>query len=148
VQLARALRAAVAAAVVGGTACALLLASTSSRAAATGTRPTLKITERDFSIKAPQHVRAGTVTLTVTNNGPDTHELIVVRSNGAPLPLRADGLTVDEARVEPRTVGSLAGGGPHTTRTLHVHLAPGRYVLFCNMAGHFLGGMHRTLVVR
>jgi uncharacterized cupredoxin-like copper-binding protein len=30
---------------------------------------------------------------------------------------------------------------------LHLHLTPGRYVLFCNMAGHYLGGMHRTLVV-
>ena len=137
---------AVAGAVVGGTACALLLPSTSSGAPASG-RPSVKITERDFSITAPQHVRAGDVTLTVTNAGPDTHELIVVRSNGRSLPLRTDGLTVDEARVEPRTVGSLGGGGPHTTRTLHLHLAPGRYVLFCNMAGHFLGGMHRTLVV-
>jgi uncharacterized cupredoxin-like copper-binding protein len=28
-----------------------------------------------------------------------------------------------------------------------VHLAPGRYVLFCNMTGHYMGGMHSTLVV-
>ena len=27
-------------------------------------------------------------------------------------------------------------------------IAPGRYLLFCNMAGHFRGGMHRELVVR
>jgi len=137
---------AVAAAVVGGSACALLLPSTSSGAPAGG-RP-VKITERDFNISAPKHVRAGDVTFTVTNNGPDTHELIVVRSNGAPLPLRADGLTVDEARVDPLIAGSLDGGGPRTTRTLHVRLAPGRDVLLCNMAGHFLGGMHRTLVVK
>ena len=146
-QLAQALRVAVAAAVVGGSACALLLPSTSSGAPAGG-RPATKITERDFSISAPKKVRAGDVTFTVTNNGPDTHELIVVRSNGAPLPLRADGLTVDEARVDPRIAGSLDGGGPRTTRTLHVRLAPGRYVLLCNMAGHFLGGMHRMLVVK
>jgi len=146
VQLAQALRVTVAAAVVGGVACGLLLPSASSGAPAGG-RP-VKITERDFNISAPKHVRAGDVTFTVTNNGPDTHELIVVRSNGAPLPLRTDGLTVDEARVASRKVASLEGGGPRTTRTLHVHLAPGRYVLLCNMAGHYLGGMHRTLVVR
>jgi uncharacterized cupredoxin-like copper-binding protein len=148
VQLAQALRVAVAVAVVGGSACGLALASTSGRAAATSSRPTVKITERDFSISAPKHVRAGDVMFTVTNAGPDTHELIVVRSNGRPLPLRTDGLTIDETRVERRTVGALDGAGPHTTRTLHVHLAPGRYVLLCNMAGHFLGGMHRQLVVR
>lgn len=139
---------AAAAAVVGGAACALLLPSASSGAPAGG-RPSVKVTERDFSITAPKHVlRSGDVTLTVTNNGPDTHELIVVRSNGKALPLRSDGLTVDETRVEPRTVGSLDGGGPHTTRTLRVHLPPGRYVLFCNMAGHYLGGMHTQLFVR
>ena len=146
-QLARALRLAVVAAVAGGGACALLLPSTSSGAPEGGPHA-VKVTERDFSISAPKDVRAGNVAFTVTNRGPDTHELIVVRSNGKPLPLRTDGLTVDETRVESRTIGSLDGGGPHTTRTLRLHLAPGRYVLFCNMAGHFLGGMHRTLVVR
>jgi uncharacterized cupredoxin-like copper-binding protein len=31
---------------------------------------------------------------------------------------------------------------------MRVHLTPGRYVLYCNMSGHFLGGMHTLLVVR
>jgi uncharacterized cupredoxin-like copper-binding protein len=30
---------------------------------------------------------------------------------------------------------------------LRVLLKPGRYVLFCNMAGHFMAGMHTDLVV-
>jgi len=136
-----------AAALVGGGACGLFLASTSGSAATTR-RSSVKVTERDFSISARKSVRAGDVKLTVTNDGPDTHELIVVRSNGRALPLRSDGLTVDETRVQSREVGSLEGGGPHTTRTLTLHLAPGRYVLLCNMAGHYLGGMHTRLVVR
>lgn len=138
---------AAAATVLGGAGFGLLFASDSVHAASAG-RPAAQVTERDFSISAPKTVRAGEIRLSVTNNGPDTHELIVVRSNGKPLPLRSDGLTVDETRVEPRTVVSLDGAGPHTTRTLSVHLAPGRYVLFCNMAGHYLGGMHTQLVVR
>jgi uncharacterized cupredoxin-like copper-binding protein len=28
-----------------------------------------------------------------------------------------------------------------------LHLKPGRYELFCNMAGHYLGGMRAALVV-
>jgi uncharacterized cupredoxin-like copper-binding protein len=28
-----------------------------------------------------------------------------------------------------------------------LHLRPGRYELFCNMAGHYLGGMRAELVV-
>jgi uncharacterized cupredoxin-like copper-binding protein len=31
---------------------------------------------------------------------------------------------------------------------VRAHLTPGRYVLFCNMSGHYLAGMRRVLVVR
>jgi uncharacterized cupredoxin-like copper-binding protein len=30
---------------------------------------------------------------------------------------------------------------------VRVRLEPGRYELFCNMAGHFMAGMHGKLVV-
>jgi uncharacterized cupredoxin-like copper-binding protein len=140
----------VAVVVAGGAAVALPLAALSSspdRASHTsGT--TVRVTERDFSISAPKVVTSGDVSLLVHNKGPDTHELIVVRDGGARLPLRADGLTVDEESVQARTAGSLDGGSPGSIRRLRLHLAPGRYVLFCNMAGHYLGGMHAELVVR
>jgi uncharacterized cupredoxin-like copper-binding protein len=55
---------------------------------------------------------------------------------------------VDEEALEPRILGMLEPGAPGDVRTLRVHLSPGRYVLFCNMSGHYLGGMRRTLVVR
>jgi uncharacterized cupredoxin-like copper-binding protein len=112
-----------------------------------GAGPPLRISERDFAIKAPERVRAGHVTLVVANRGPDTHELIVVRANGQPLPMRGDGTTLDEERLKPVEAGGLEPGEPGTVRYLRVHLKPGRYVLFCNMSGHYLGGMHRTLIV-
>ena len=31
--------------------------------------------------------------------------------------------------------------------TLTLALAPGRYVLLCNLDGHYLGGMHRAIEV-
>jgi uncharacterized cupredoxin-like copper-binding protein len=31
---------------------------------------------------------------------------------------------------------------------MRVKLEPGRYELFCNMAGHYAGGMESELVVR
>ena len=92
--------------------------------------------------------RDGDVDLSVHNDGPDTHELIVVRANGKPLPLRRDGLTVNEAALKSRTVASFEGSGAGGGRSEQVHLPPGTYVLFCNMAGHYLGGMHTTLVVK
>jgi len=72
----------------------------------------------------------------------------VVRAHGSSLPLRADGLTVNEEALDPVVAGTLEPGDPGSRRGLQVHLVPGRYELFCNMSGHYLGGMHTDLVVR
>jgi uncharacterized cupredoxin-like copper-binding protein len=125
-----------------------LLLSGSGRAGTLRNERVLRVTERDFRISAPRVVAAGNLDLSVHNDGPDTHELIVVRANGKPLPLRRDGLTVDEDALRSRTVATLEGSSAGDGRSEQVHLPPGRYVLFCNMAGHYLGGMHTTLVVK
>jgi uncharacterized cupredoxin-like copper-binding protein len=106
------------------------------------------VTVRDFRIGAPRALPAGRVTLRVHNRGPDDHELLVVRHRRGALPLRGDGLTVDEDRIAGATVAMLEPGAPYETRTLSVTLPPGRYDLFCNMSGHYLGGMHRRVTVR
>jgi uncharacterized cupredoxin-like copper-binding protein len=127
----------------------VLLASACSGSARTAlaTRTLVRVSERDFHISAtPNHVTPGNVLLVVRNAGPDTHELIVVRSHSR-LPLRVDGLTVDEDALSALTVASLDGAGPGSQRQLHLQLARGRYELFCNMAGHFMAGMHAELVV-
>jgi uncharacterized cupredoxin-like copper-binding protein len=106
------------------------------------------VTERDFHIAAsPTHLASGAVELSVKNRGPESHELIVVRSDEAPLPLRADGVTINEEALKRATVGALAPGAPGSDRRLRLDLKPGRYELFCNMSGHFLGGMHAELIV-
>jgi uncharacterized cupredoxin-like copper-binding protein len=108
---------------------------------------TVRISERDFHIKAPETVAAGDVRLSVVNRGPVAHELIVARSDGSPLPFRADGLTVSEDAVEDRIVGALEPDPATKLRQLRVRLKPGHYELFCNMSGHYLAGMHRGLTV-
>jgi len=106
------------------------------------------VRERDFQISlSTTHVGAGEVVFRDRNLGPDAHELIVVRSNGGRLRLRADGMTVDEEGLEKLTVGALEPGAAGSTRELRVRLAPGTYTLLCNMYGHYMGGMHSTLVV-
>jgi hypothetical protein len=106
----------------------------------------VRVTERDFRISAPRHISSGDLLLSVRNRGPDEHELIVVRDS-ARLPLRRDGSTVSEEKLEPLKVGGLEPGHPGSVRELRLHLAPGTYELFCNMSGHYLGGMHTKLVV-
>jgi uncharacterized cupredoxin-like copper-binding protein len=107
----------------------------------------LRVTERDFRISAPKQVASGNLVVTVDNKGPDDHELIIVRATTARLPLRSDGLTANEERLDPITAVALEPVGPGTVRKVRLHLEPGRYVLFCNMSGHFMAGMRTTLVV-
>jgi uncharacterized cupredoxin-like copper-binding protein len=124
---------------------ALLIAGCGS---ASGAGVGVPIAERDFRISAPAHVNAGDVRFAIRNRGPVAHELILVKVGKAPLPLRRDGLTVDEDAVAARTVDSVEPQPAGKLTVLQVRLAPGRYELFCNMAGHYLGGMHVELVAR
>jgi len=105
------------------------------------------VTVKDFRIKLSRtHVRAGDVRFVVKNKGPDTHEVLIARTSAA-LPLRADNITVDEDALEPVTVDEVEAEPPGRVEVLGVKLRPGRYELFCNMAGHYLGGMRARLVV-
>lgn len=119
----------------------------SGRPVKTASRTIADVSEGDFAITVAKHVRAGEVVLRVHNKGPDEHELIVAQVGDTRLPFRSDGLTINEEALQQSEPGSLVPGQPGSTRDLRVHLAPGRYVLFCNMAGHYLGGMHTELVV-
>lgn len=144
----------------GRTACsvlalALLLAiglagcSTSSSSAATGSR--IDVTMHDFGIKVSRHsVPAGTVVLHVTNDGPSTHEINVDRTrySSGEIPLQRDGLTAAEDAKGLRRIDSIEQVNLHRTADLTVELKPGRYVLWCNLEGHYLGGMHETFNVR
>ena len=134
---------------------ALLLAALAAGLSACGaghllpaTGRVVDVSERDFSINvSTQHLAPGRVTFRVTNHGPDDHELIVIRERGTQLPLRTDGITVNEEQLTPETVGALEPGAPGAVRNLTVRLKKGRYVLLCNMSGHFMGGMHAVVVV-
>jgi hypothetical protein len=110
-------------------------------------QPIVNVSERDFRISAPRQLPAGEVNLSVTNRGPDAHELIVVRKDARQLPIRSDGLTIDEEKIASDEVGTLEPSDP-TVRGLKLHLRPGTYVMFCNMDGHYKAGMRRTVVVR
>jgi uncharacterized cupredoxin-like copper-binding protein len=57
-------------------------------------------------------------------------------------------LTVDEEALEPLHLVTIEGMERGKGDEVQVHLVPGRYVLFCNMAGHYLSGMHARVVVR
>ena len=134
---------------MGLVAIALVAVACSSSSQDRATPPgAVRLKVSDFAIKAPKRIAAGTIVFDVRNEGPDTHELILVRGNGSKLPFRPDNLTIDEDALEPRTVSVLEDDHPGTVRLWNVRLAPGRYELLCNMSGHYLGGMSTELIVR
>jgi uncharacterized cupredoxin-like copper-binding protein len=105
----------------------------------------------DFRVRQDAAVvPAGTVSFRILNQGPTTHEVIVVRTDLAPdkLPLQPDGLTVNEEAPGIDLLDEVEGLDIDDRETLALRLAPGHYVLYCNLEGHYLGGMHEALTVR
>jgi uncharacterized cupredoxin-like copper-binding protein len=110
--------------------------------------PVVSITERDFKILVPHVVPAGDVRVVVRNKGPVSHELLIVRATGEPLPRRVDGFTIDEEALDRLLVVTIEPEGPGTQSSVRAHLVPGRYIVLCNMSGHASGGMLTSFLVR
>jgi uncharacterized cupredoxin-like copper-binding protein len=105
----------------------------------------------DFKVRQDAAtVPAGTVSFRILNEGPTTHEFIVVRTDRAPdkLPLQRDGLTVNEEAPGIELLDEAEGLDIDDRQTLVLDLAAGHYVLYCNLEGHYLGGMYAALTVR
>ena len=104
-------------------------------------------TEQDFAISvASSSAPAGDVTFTITNNGPSTHEFLVVHSDEDP-----GSLTVDDNGVVPEddldVVDEQEEIAPGTAPSLTVSLEAGSYILMCNLPGHYQQGMHTGFTV-
>jgi uncharacterized cupredoxin-like copper-binding protein len=105
----------------------------------------------DFKVRTDAAiVPAGTVSFRLLGQGPTTHEFIVVRTDRPPdkLPLQRDGLTVNEEAPGVELVDEANGLDIDDRQTLDLRLAPGHYVMYCNLEGHYLGGMYAALTVR
>jgi len=115
-----------------------------------GSGPHELVTLRDFRIGIPSKtVAAGRISFDIHNRGPSTHEFLIVRTDlrSSDLPVGPDGLTVDEESPELHFVKEDPDLDIGDTQALQVYLPPGHYVLYCNLEGHYLGGMHASLVV-
>jgi uncharacterized cupredoxin-like copper-binding protein len=111
----------------------------------------VKVLLEDFKVRTDAAiVPAGTVSFRLLGQGPTTHEFIVVRTDRPPdkLPLQRDGLTVNEEAPGFELVDEANGLDIDDRQTLDLRLAPGHYVMYCNLEGHYLGGMYAALTVR
>ena len=89
-----------------------------------------------------KNAAAGVVTFQVTNTSKDTvHEMIVMyrQDPGKPLPYIDAENRVDEDKAGDK--GEVSELDPGKSGALTVALKPGKYVLICNVPGHFDSGM-------
>jgi uncharacterized cupredoxin-like copper-binding protein len=92
---------------------------------------------------APAAVKAGPVTFVVTNKGKAPHEMVVV-----PLAKGETKVAMKNGRaVEKGALGEAPEMGGGKTKTITLNLKKGKYVLLCNVPGHYAGGMFTSFNV-
>jgi uncharacterized cupredoxin-like copper-binding protein len=92
-------------------------------------------------------VPAGNITFKVRNASKETiHEMLVAPARDGTLPYVADENRVDEEASG--DLGEVSELDPSASGSLTLALKPGRYVLFCNVPGHFMSGMWTVLNVK
>lgn len=118
-----------------------------------GTDSTVKVTLSEFEVVAdPDSVPEGDVTFDVDNNGEETHELVVVKTDfeAGDLPTKSNG-SLDEGADGVDVIGETneIDSGDSDSRVFK--LDAGKYVLLCNLVeddeSHFERGMRTAFEV-
>jgi uncharacterized cupredoxin-like copper-binding protein len=113
-----------------------------------GSGASINAVEKDFSITLdPSSTASGKVTFNIDNQGATKHELVVIKTDLAPdqLPIKSDEPEVDEDKLD--GIGEKEDIDPGSSATLSLNLEPGKYVVICNLPGHYKLGMHTALTV-
>ena len=109
---------------------------------------TVQVTVQQFSVTAnPSSAPAGAVDFVASNTGSISHELVIIRTDLSPDALPVVGNTVDESGAGVQVIDEIEPFAPGTQQTRSVNLAAGKYVLICNLSGHYQAGMRRGFTV-
>ncbi len=94
--------------------------------------------------------KAGSTVIEAPNDGSVEHELVLFKTNMDPakLPTEAGG-GVDEEKMDQiaEEGGEIPDVEAGKTESGNFKLTPGKYVMFCNLPGHYAQGMYGTLTV-
>ena len=120
-------------------ACGASSAGTAGSPGAGGTAVTVELS--DFKIKpSVASTKAGKIDFQIRNTAAMLHDLKVIRTD-----LDEDKLPIDAGKAQAKEDGKVGGMEnipAGAIRTLSLDLAAGKYVLICNVAGHYQLGMH------
>jgi len=110
---------------------------------------TVNVTMKEFSVAAqPASTASGQIAFSLKNDGAVVHELVVIRTEADAAKLPQSGGKVDEANagLEVKSkVPNVAGGA---SGQASAGLPAGKYVLICNVPGHYQAGMRTAFTVQ
>lgn len=112
-----------------------------------GGAASLGVTLDEFTIDlGNESIEPGRTTFSVENEGAIVHNLIVIDTDQAAdaLPVQNAQVNLDRLTVVVRTQEEIP---PGATAQVTDNLAAGRYILICNVIGHYQAGMRTTLEV-
>jgi len=112
---------------------------------------------KDFAFELPTEIKVGTQTWQVFNDGPQTHEIALIKlAEGATLDdmLAFDETAHDAGEPPYQNIGGFQGIDPGKTGWLHLDLEPGTYGAICHIPDpasgepHSMLGMVQTFTVK
>jgi uncharacterized cupredoxin-like copper-binding protein len=119
------------------------LAATAVALAGGGRGASVGVTLNEMAISLSEsRVPAGKVTFVARNAGKTEHELVVLR-----MPSSGNFRVAAFKAEELGKIGEIDGVLPGKTRRATLALQPGRYIVICNVPGHYQLGMRAELVV-
>lgn len=111
------------------------------------TRMTVTLLEYQI-ISERTDVPAGEVVFDVVNSGEEVHEFVLIKSD---MDIKALPPSAIKGEVDEAAIGEFIGGFEDVPtggmKSGALTLSPGRYILLCNLTGHYEGGMVSTLQV-
>ncbi len=105
--------------------------------------PSVAVSLKEFKVLAPKSSKAGSMTFVVHNKGKLSHEFVVVKTNRPASKLPLKGQVAKLTGVK----GLIKPFKPGQTKKLTVKLAAGKYVLLCNLPGHYKFGQYTSFTV-
>ncbi len=109
---------------------------------------TIHATVKDFALSLEQtSATSGTIKFDVMNQGPSEHEFVILKTD-----LPEDKLPVKNNQVEDdaqgvKSIAEVEDIGAGKSKSVTKKLEPGKYVLICNIPGHYSAGVHASFSV-
>ena len=95
-------------------------------------------------VPAQASVRPGRISFIVRNDGTLAHEFVVLRSDRHHHSLK----TTAGRALETGRLGEIPTIPSGTSKRLTLTMPPGKYILLCNLLGHYQAGQYAALRVR